>query len=211
MPPAPTVPLLEPCLGGEASRAGRFRVGGARTGGSSAASSGVRPKPKPLQVSPRAPRQGRSPGGSPLGRFGTFAPLPTLAVPRPKPRFRVRQDPRPKPRFCLAVHEQALGPPFSQLPGRSPNSARRIPRPKPRHPPVGSALTEVPLSAGQVLNPKVPGSCLSVSHVPEGRRETDGRFTKHAAFASAKGQARSFRLAAASSAALPFASPLCAW
>jgi hypothetical protein len=34
---------------------------------------------------------------------------------------------------------------------------------------------------------------------------SDGRFTKPAAFALAKGQARSFRLAAASSAALPSA------
>lgn len=38
---------------------------------------------------------------------------------------------------------------------------------------------------------------------PEGLRIRDGRFTKPAAFASAQGQARSFRLAAASSAALP--------
>ena len=42
--------------------------------------------------------------------------------------------------------------------------------------------------------------------VPEGRSGSRGRFTKPAAFASAKGQARSFRLAAASSAALPSAS-----
>ena len=54
--------------------------------------------------------------------------------------------------------------------------------------------------------PEGPVSRLMVSHVPEGRWQTDGRFTKPAAFASAKGQARSFRLAAASSAALPFSS-----
>ena len=54
--------------------------------------------------------------------------------------------------------------------------------------------------------PEGPVSRLMVSHVPEGRLETGGCFTKPTAFASAKGQARSFRLAAASSAALPFAS-----
>jgi hypothetical protein len=85
----------------------------------------------------------------------------------------------------------------------------------------GSARTEVPLSAGLVLNPKVrcPASRFLrpkppvpkwVPPVPEGRSGARGRFTKPAAFASAKGQARSFRLAAASSAALPSASvPAC--
>lgn len=89
--------------------------------------------------------------------------------------------------------------------GRSLGSAWQSMSRSPGSCPGGSALTEVPLSAGQVLNPKVR---CPVVRSPRARRppEIRGRFTKPTAFASAKGQARSFRPAAASSAALP---PLC--
>ena len=81
--------------------------------------------------------------------------LPAFAVPEGRSlRFRSRQDPRPKPRFRLAVH----GPkswvlPGSQLPGRSPVLPDRS-EPK-LFSAGGGALTEVPLSAGLVLDPKV--------------------------------------------------------
>ena len=105
---------------------------------------------------------------------------------------------------------EVLGPPVSQLPGRNPvlpgGSKGRSPR---FH--RWRRADRSPAFRRTGPEPEGPVSRLTVSHVPEGRLETDGRFTKHAAFASAKGQARSFRLAAASSAALPFASPLSAW
>jgi len=89
----------------------------------------------------------------------------------------------------------------SQLPGRNPvlpeeseaeasSSPVAAPEPKSRFPPGWSWIRR-------------SGVLPEISHLPEGRPEILGRFTKPAAFASAKGQARSFRLAAASSAALP--------
>ncbi|MEA3029628.1 MAG: hypothetical protein QOG13_953 [Sphingomonadales bacterium] len=154
-------------------------------------------------VSPLAPRQGRSPDGSPLGGFGTCVPLPATSDPRPKPWSRKWPDPRPKPWFRLTAMDRNPGSAGFAAPGPKPGPARQI-RSRSSFLAGGGALTEVPLSAGQVLGPEGPVSRLMVSHVPEGRLETGGRFTKPAAFASAKGQARSFRLAAASSAALAF-------
>ena len=77
---------------------------------------------RPLSVSPRAPRQGRSPGGSPLGRSKPCGfRLPSAAAPAPKLRSAAGRIPRPKPRVCPAVPEPGFrGPPISQLPGRGP-------------------------------------------------------------------------------------------
>ena len=124
MPPAPTVPSrVTPGLGGEAVRAGRFR-GSNLSRGLGRRSSGVLPALARLSVSPLAPRQGRSPGGSPLGSSGTGVPDPSCcpAKPPPKHRFRVpaglplaEASGLPgSPWTCV------LGLPVSQLPGRNP-------------------------------------------------------------------------------------------
>ena len=94
---------------------------------------------------------------------------------RPKLRFRVRRDPRPKPRFRQAGHgPRSWALPGSQLPGRSPVLPDKS-EPKPLFA-GGGALTEIPLSAGPVLNPKVRCPAWVVSRVPEGRLETVGAF-----------------------------------
>jgi hypothetical protein len=120
------------------------------------ASSGVHPRPKPLPVSPRAPRQGRSPGGSPL------------AVSKPKLLFLLWRAPP----------AEAFGSASGRIQSRSPGSAWQVhgpkpwviagfaapePKPGPARPcrsrsfsrAGGSARTEVPPSAGLVLDPKV--------------------------------------------------------
>jgi hypothetical protein len=107
-------------------------------------------------VSPRAPRQGRSPGGSPF------------AVSKPKLLFPPWRAPP----------AEALGSASGGIQGRSPGSAWQVhgpkswviagfaapePKPGPARPcrsrsfsrAGGSARTEVPPSAGLVLNPKV--------------------------------------------------------
>lgn len=55
-------------------------------------SSGVLPALARLSVSPWAPRQGRSPGGSPVGSTGTGVPVSCLPTnPQPKHRFAIQQ------------------------------------------------------------------------------------------------------------------------
>lgn len=83
-------------------------------------------------------------------------------------------------------------------PGPKPGPARRKSAEAPFH--RWQCADRSPASAGQGKG-RSPRSRLSGSRT--GVRKTDGRFTKPAAFASAKGQARSFRMAAASSAARP--------
>ena len=121
-----------------------------------------------FQVSPLAPRPGPKPWRFAAWRFGTCVPLPTFAVPESRsPRFRSRRDPRPKPRFRLAVPGPKSRAAISQLPGRNPVLPDRS-GPKPFSA-GGSALTEVPLSAGLVLDPKVRcPACRSLE--PEGSR-----------------------------------------
>ena len=130
------------------------------------------------------------------------------------PRSCCPADPPPKHRFRvpagLPLAEASglpgspwtcvLGPPVSQLPGRNPVLPEGS-EPKPFST-GGSAPTCVPLSAGQESGPKpvVPSVLVRYPKVPE-----PGHLTMPAAFASAKGQARSIRLAAASSAARAFA------
>jgi hypothetical protein len=121
LPPAPTVPLLEPCLGGEASRAGRFRVGGARTGGSGAASSGVRPKPKLLQGFPAGSPTGPKPWRFAARQIWNLRPASCpggssaeASVPRPAGSLAEASVPPGGP------WTEILGPPVSQLPGRNP-------------------------------------------------------------------------------------------
>src|SRR5688500_18003970 len=105
--------------GRRGSPLGGFEVGdepGART-----PSSGVVRGLALLSVSPRAPRQGRSPGGSPLAD--------------PEPGFRLPPPAAPEPKLGAACGRTALaeactlpggpwtevlGPPVSQLPGRNP-------------------------------------------------------------------------------------------
>lgn len=89
-------------------------------------------------------------------------------------------------------------------PGPKPGPARRSRR-RSAVSAGGDARTEVPPSAWADPGSEDPVSGLSGSAGPKAAG-SDGRFTKHAALALAKGQARSFRLAAASSAALPSAS-----
>jgi hypothetical protein len=60
---------------------------------------------------------------------------------------------------------EALGPAGSQLPGRSPVLPEN-PEPKPLLP-GGDALTEVPLSAGRILNPKVRCPACSIPTCPK--------------------------------------------
>jgi len=124
-------------------------------GARSAASSGVHPKPKLLQGFPAGSPTGPKPWRFAARQIWDLRPASRFGGPRPKPRFRVRQDPRPKPRFRLAVHE-----PKSRV--RRFRSSRAETRSCPKEPGAeaqgstgGGALTEIPLSAGQVLNPKV--------------------------------------------------------
>lgn len=203
MPPAPTVPSrVTPGLGGEAVRAGRFR-GSDLSRGLGCRSSGVLPALARLPVSPLAPRQGRSPGGSPLGSSGTGVPDPAVPlILRRSIGSAFRQVCLwPKPLACLAVHGLAS---WACRFRSSRAEARSCPKVRGRSPVSagGSAPTCVPLSAGQESGPKsvVPSVLVRYPKVPE-----PGHLTMPAAFASAKGQARSIRLAAASSAARAFA------
>jgi hypothetical protein len=152
---------------------------------------------------PRAPRRGRSPGGSPLGSSEILANSGScLRGPRAEARFRSGRIPQPKPRACPTVREPksrcrrfaAPGPQSPVLPdGRwaeallPPVAARRL---SPRFPPdgVSGPKSFVPACCGPGEPEDPPG--------PE-------RSTTPAAFASAQGQARSIRMAAASSAARP--------
>jgi len=149
--------------------------GGAWTGGPGAASSGVLFQPKPEPVSPRAPRPGPKPWRFAVRRFGTHVPLPPIAVPLPKLWSRWWRDPRPKPRVPPDGHgPKSWGRRFSQLPGRNPvlpgKSGAEAPSfpvaspgPKSRFPPGWSWTRR-------------SGVLPVVSHVPEGRLETNGRF-----------------------------------
>lgn len=144
------------------SRAGRFR--GAETRAQAPkgqsqgpASSGVHPRPKPLPVSPRAPRQGRSPGGSPLAVSKPKLLFPPSAGTAGRSLwFRLGRDPEPKPWFRLAS-------PWAVRPWVIAGFAAPEPKPGPARPcrsrsfsrAGGGARTEIPLSAGLVLNPKV--------------------------------------------------------
>jgi hypothetical protein len=164
--------------------------------------------PWPAEAAFRFPRwlpdQGRSPGGSPLGGFGTHVPLPAAG---PLCRSIARRG-----AGSLAEASVPPGSPWTEILGPA-GFAAPGPKPGPARQQLAEAIfrrwrcadPRIPLSAGQVLDPKVRSQACPV---PPARRPwvPDGCFTKPTAFASAKGQARSFRLAAASSAALPFAS-----
>ena len=204
MPPAPTVLLPAPCLAAMRKLRDVSRDDQARTGGSGAYPSGVRSRLAPRSGSPRAPRQGRSPGGSPLGRSVTRVPVPApdgaesrslgsvwWQDPRPKPRFRLWQSMDRDPGSCRVRSSRA--------------EAQSCPTIWPGQSAGGSAPTFVPLLPDRFGLASSP----VCRFFQTGVRRTVGRFSKPAAFASAKGQARSFRLAAASSAALPSLSARC--
>ena len=151
---------------------------------------GVRPQPKLLQAfpagSPSGPKpwrfaawriRNRSSSSHPGGSFGRNL------------RFRVRRDSKPKLLFRLtSPWTCVLGPCRFAAPGPKPGPARQI-RSRSSFLAGGSARTEVPPSAGLVLDPKV--RCPAYP-VPRARRPSvpGGRFTKPAAFAFAEGQAR---------------------
>jgi hypothetical protein len=183
--------------------AGRFR-GGRRAGGS--------------DHFPRGPSGARAPFGFPAGspsgpkpwRFASADPepesrLPPSPAPKPKLGAASGRKLRPKPQPCLAVHGLASWVRRFAAPGPKPGPARRL---RGRNPFTagGSAPTCVPLLPDRH---RAEAPRLSFDPEPEGPKP--GRFSKPAAFASAQGQARSFRLAAASSAALAFARPPHAW
>lgn len=143
------------------------------------------------------PAQGRGPGGSPLGRSGTRVPVPAPCDSESRSFGPVGGGilGRSLGSACGSPWIGILGPAGSQLPSRSPVLPDDLARPVRRW----QRADFRPASAGQIRT-CVP-TCLSVFRTEV--RNTAGRFSKPAAFASAKGQARSFRLAAASSAALP--------
>ena len=188
-----------PSLGGEAVRWAVSRRPSSRGLGPLP---GVLPELALLSVSPRAPRQGRSPGGSP--RPDRRVPAPAVASSEAEARCRLRQEASAEPQPCLAVHGLVLGPPVRSSRAK-PGPARRL---RGRNPFAagGSAPTCVPL-----LPDRRRAEAPRLSFDPEPESPKPGRFSKPAAFASAQGQARSFRLAAASSAALAFARPPHAW
>ena len=114
-------------------------------------SSGVLPALARLPVSPRAPRQGRSPGGSPRqirNRGSGSRRLRAVAEARFRPRAGKL---RPKPPPCLAVPGLASRVCRFAAPGPKPGPARRVWDRNPVRP-GGGARTCVPLSAGQVRN-----------------------------------------------------------
>jgi len=186
LPPAPTVPLLKPGLGGKAFRAGRFRV--------AAPEPGVPAPLPPGSISGRSrkrfprglPDQGRSPGGSPFGG----SELTSLFPPS-------RSLGRSSGSDDGGILGRSLGFRLTAM-DRNPGTAGfAAPGPKPG--PARSVGAEALPFRWRRLNrssafrragpePEGPVSRLMVSHVPEGRWQTDGRFTKPAAFASAKGK-----------------------
>ena len=184
--------------------AGRFR-GGRRAGGS--------------DHFPRGPSGARAPFGFPrglpvraealavrLGRSGTGVPAPAIRDTEAEARGRLRQDSLGRS-LSPAWRSMDLRPGSagSQLPGRSPVLPDASGAEAPSPPVAARRLASRFCRTG--TGPK-PLACR-FDPGPEGPKP--GRFTKPAAFASAQGQARSFRLAAASSAALAFARPPHAW
>jgi hypothetical protein len=139
------------------SRAGLFR--GAET---EAEAKVPRPpgsihRPKPLSGFPAGSPTGPKPWRFAVGGFEAEASLPTLAGTAGRsPWFRVGRDPEPKPWFRLAS-------PWAVRPWVIAGFAAPEPKPGPARPcrsrsfsrAGGGARTEVPLSAGLVLNPKV--------------------------------------------------------
>ncbi len=131
---------------------------------------------------------------------------------RPKPRFPSAGSRCRSIRIRLADH----GPrswvlPVSQLPNPKVRSCPTCPEPK-LHPCRWRRANRSPAFRRAGPGPEGPVSGL-VRFLPSPKAHPvpSGRFTKPAAFASAKGQARSFRLAAASSAALPSSTRLVVW
>ena len=153
------------------------------------------------------------PAGSPSGPKPWRFAARQISDLRPCSRSRRCRKPKPRIRLVAGSSAEASVPPVavhgsgswvlpgSQLPGRSPVLPDNLARPVCRW----QRADFRPAFAGQVWTCVL--ACLSVFQT--GVRRTVGRFSKPAAFASAKGQARSFRLAAASSAALPLLSARC--
>jgi hypothetical protein len=173
LPPAPTVPLPKPSLGGEAFRAGRFRV--------AAPEPGVLAPLPPGSFSDRSrsrfprglPDQGRSPGGSPFGGLELTSLFPPS-------RFLGRSfgsvDGGILGRslgFRLTAMDRSPGSAGFAAPGPKPGPARQI-RSRSSFSAGGDALTEIPLSAGLVLNPKVRCPAWWLPSCPKAGSETVG-------------------------------------
>jgi hypothetical protein len=106
--------------------------------------SGVLRKLALRPVSPLAPRQGRSPGGSPLGRSGTGVPIPAVSgLCRSIGRQR-RVSMAEAWVSASAVHELASWVCRFAAPGPKPGPARRL-RSRSSASTGGSALTFIPL------------------------------------------------------------------
>jgi hypothetical protein len=159
----------------------------------------------------RGPSGARAPSGFPAGspsgpkpwrfaagRSGTGVPAPATCGAGAEARCRLRQDGFGRS-LCPAWRSMDRSPGSAGFaaPGPKPGPARRF-RDRSPFAAGGSAPTCVPLLPDR---PRAEALHLSVDPEPEGPEP--GCFTKPTAFASAKGQARSFRLAAASSAARP--------
>ena len=171
LPPAPTVPRRgSPGLGGEAVRLGLFR-GSVPSRGLGSRSHGVLRELALRPVSPLAPRQGRSPGGSPLGRSGTGVPIPAVtSLCRSIGRIR-RVSMAEAWVSASTVHGLASLVCRFAAPGPKPSPARRS-RNRSSASTGGSALTFVPLLPDSFL---AEAGLLSVGAEPEGSEP--GRLT----------------------------------
>jgi hypothetical protein len=187
LPPAPTVPLPEPSLGGEASRFGRFRVAAPEPGVPAPLPPGSFSCRSRSRFPRRLPDQGRSPGGSPFGGLeltSLFPPSQSLG------RSFGSVDGGILGRslgFRLTAMDRSPGSADFAAPGPKPGPARQV-RSRSSFFRRWRRLDRSPAFRRAGPEPEGPVSRLVVSRVPEGRLETDGRFTKPAAFASAKGK-----------------------
>ena len=170
MPPAPTVPLLKPSLGGEASRSGRFRV--------AAPEPGVLAPLPPGSFSGRSrsrfprglPDQGRSPGGSPFGGSeltSLFPPSRSLGRSSGSGDGGIL---RPKPPVRLTAMDRSPGSAGFAAPGPKPGPARQIER-RSAFLAGGGAKNRSSAFRRAGPGPEGPVSGLKVSRLPEGRPE----------------------------------------
>jgi hypothetical protein len=112
--------------------------------------SGVQWEPGLLSGFPAGSPSGPKPWRFAARQIRNLNPGARHAIPEAEASVPQRQDPRPKPRSAWQSKGRNPGSAASQLPGRSPVLPVGS---EPKSPSAGGdALTEVPLSAGQVLN-----------------------------------------------------------
>ena len=206
MPPAPTVPLPKPSLGGEASRVGRFRV--------KTPEPGVLAPLPPGSFSGRSrsrfprglPDQGRSPGGSPFGGLELTSRFPPS---RSLGRSSGSVDGGILGRslgFRLTAMDRSPGSAGFAAPGPKPGPARQV-RSRSSFPFRWRRLNRSPAFRRAGPEPEGPVSCLVVSRVPEGRLETVGALRSLPLSHPLKDKPAASAWTAASSAALPSLPP----